>query len=540
MNKKTAGALVFSFVLLALPFSTSQAAVKAGDLCKKVGLTSIANGKKFTCIMSGKKIIWNKGVTIPVISPKPTQVPSSPSNVVVTSLSISKKDLRPGDTAVVLVSAASTSGIKEISGTLKSDSIPLLGIALGSLTSGNSFKGDWTISLKIPTNIEKGNYFIETVVTDLSGNSFQTEKLQLVIGLSQSNPTPTSSSLIDRQSQYIYRYQNGVLERKIANRTEFTSVDSRSESEFDLIRVNAYKNIRAGLSGDGSKSSQISFDWAISPNFPTSILNYTKTSIIQSGQYWSEIFKMPLVIPVQFFTEKDKDYLASTDMQFSGLLDILNTFDDPAFKNQVPWMSGGGGYWRFKGIDRALMNFQAPSYSNSELFVSHWPTTGAHEFMHVVQDYFLNPDRSNWTEALSDKQSYAHFREGSANTIGFALGMPNLGWYSDVSDWWVWKYSNQFGNWKPSSTEHDIVNLLIACESKFPTEAHEISYPLGSLLYEWVIGTYGLDSYLALVKNQSKYLDFGDNIQASLHMTKIELYERAAPYILHDWNRAKN
>lgn len=38
------------------------AAAKSGANCAKVGKTEITNGKKFTCIKTGKKIAWNKGV----------------------------------------------------------------------------------------------------------------------------------------------------------------------------------------------------------------------------------------------------------------------------------------------------------------------------------------------------------------------------------------------------------------------------------------------------------------------------------------------
>jgi len=542
MSRKTVGVLILSLVLSVLTSSFSHAAVKMGDPCKKVGLTSIANGKKFTCIKSGKRNIWNKGVAIPVILPKPTLPTSTPSKIEITSLTISKKDLAPGDLALVFLSAASTSGVKEISGTLKSDSIPLLGIAIGSLKSGTAFKGEWTISLKIPTNIQKGYYFIDTLVTDLSGNSIQGEKLQLAIGLSQTNQAPTAAPLIDRQSQYIYRFSNGVLERKIANVSEFTAADSRAESSFDPIRVKAYANIRAGLSNSSSKASKVSFDWTIRNSFPKSILEYTKQTVIESGDYWESVFESPIQIPVQFITELDRDYASTLEMRFSDTLDVLDTLAKPSFRNEVPWLGGGGGYWKYKGTFKALLNFQTVSYATSDYLVSHWPTTGAHEFTHIVQDYFIrNLDRSvNWTEYTADKRSYAHFREGSANTFGFALGLPNLGWYSDGMDWWVWKYTNQLGGWKPASKEADIIYLLNASESRFPNEAHEISYPLGSLLYEWIIGTYGLDSYMKLLANQIKYDDFGDNIKASLGMTKFELYEKAAPYILKSWNRAKN
>jgi hypothetical protein len=64
-----------SFVAMALILApvNAIAAVKAGDLCKKAGSTTTANGKKFTCIKSGKNLVWNKGVAI--AKPKPLATP---------------------------------------------------------------------------------------------------------------------------------------------------------------------------------------------------------------------------------------------------------------------------------------------------------------------------------------------------------------------------------------------------------------------------------------------------------------------------------
>ena len=50
----------------------SFAAAKAGAKCTKVGATSTVAGKKFTCIKSGNKLVWNKGVAIKAAAPKPT------------------------------------------------------------------------------------------------------------------------------------------------------------------------------------------------------------------------------------------------------------------------------------------------------------------------------------------------------------------------------------------------------------------------------------------------------------------------------------
>ena len=50
--------------------SNTYAAVKSGSACTKLGANSIVSGKKYTCIKSGKKLVWDKGVLIK----KPTVV----------------------------------------------------------------------------------------------------------------------------------------------------------------------------------------------------------------------------------------------------------------------------------------------------------------------------------------------------------------------------------------------------------------------------------------------------------------------------------
>ena len=70
---------VFVAAALFLVPLNAVAAVKAGDTCKKVGTTATANGKKYTCIKNGKKLVWSKGVAIakpiPAVTPTPTPTP---------------------------------------------------------------------------------------------------------------------------------------------------------------------------------------------------------------------------------------------------------------------------------------------------------------------------------------------------------------------------------------------------------------------------------------------------------------------------------
>jgi hypothetical protein len=66
--------LVALLLTLSLVTAPSFAAVKAGAKCTKAGATATAGGKKFTCIKSGTKLVWNKGVAIKA-APKPEANP---------------------------------------------------------------------------------------------------------------------------------------------------------------------------------------------------------------------------------------------------------------------------------------------------------------------------------------------------------------------------------------------------------------------------------------------------------------------------------
>ena len=68
--------IVIGCLVLTLNLSTATAAVKQGTTCKKLGQISTSAGIKYTCIKSGKKLIWSKGVSTKSVSPTATASPS--------------------------------------------------------------------------------------------------------------------------------------------------------------------------------------------------------------------------------------------------------------------------------------------------------------------------------------------------------------------------------------------------------------------------------------------------------------------------------
>jgi hypothetical protein len=72
-------------LVLTLNLSTAAAAVKPGTACKKLGQISTSAGIKYTCIKSGKKLLWNKGVGAKSTSPTAPASSSSSAGATPTS-----------------------------------------------------------------------------------------------------------------------------------------------------------------------------------------------------------------------------------------------------------------------------------------------------------------------------------------------------------------------------------------------------------------------------------------------------------------------
>jgi hypothetical protein len=63
MNKRVIAFLSVFSLSLSLPLIPANSAVKAGASCKTIGITSVSSGKTFKCVKSGKKLVWDKGIT---------------------------------------------------------------------------------------------------------------------------------------------------------------------------------------------------------------------------------------------------------------------------------------------------------------------------------------------------------------------------------------------------------------------------------------------------------------------------------------------
>ena len=124
-----------------------------------------------------------------------------------------------------------------------------------------------------------------------------------------------------------------------------------------------------------------------------------------------------------------------------------------------------------------------------------------------------------------------HFREGGANAVSYLTAFRNIGWGSDAADWMVWQRASYSRNWIDIKSLDDVLRMMIGTESHEPNEAWEMSYAIGALMYEWVIGTYGREGFVKLLNQLASASSFDQALQRSIGLTQSEFYSKSAPYV---------
>ena len=70
MNKKLIAFFSILSIFLSSPLIPANAVAKAGAKCAKAGNTEVVKDKSYTCVKTGKKLAWNKGVNKATLIPK--------------------------------------------------------------------------------------------------------------------------------------------------------------------------------------------------------------------------------------------------------------------------------------------------------------------------------------------------------------------------------------------------------------------------------------------------------------------------------------
>jgi len=310
-------------------------------------------------------------------------------------------------------------------------------------------------------------------------------------------------------------------------------------------KLKAYSEIRSRT--DSGNLDNVTLVYHASNSFPKDLKKLYISQVEYASKLLGPFFSKKEVMNIYMYTEKDEKLLRSHK--------ILSRYLDEHTPWFADWRQGryrehnlGLAAWYLEttpGVYEGHAGVLVSSEANAKSLRKYAIQVMPHEYWHVAQDYFFRAKFEDLYQKRTDKKMDGQdfysmhfpttFREGSANTISFALASNTKKEYLDL-------YAD-FIREKKQQTEVKLFATLTstaAVESalkkiedkrKF-SEAHEASYSLGSLLYEWLIAEYGFDAYKKIIENQMIGSKFEDNIKASLGMPVSELYKKAAPHIL--------
>ena len=117
--------------------------------------------------------------------------------------------------------------------------------------------------------------------------------------------------------------------------------------------------------------------------------------------------------------------------------------------------------------------------------------------------------------------------------------MPNVAWYSDELDHVMMRFLSGSDSKVQMRTSADAKKLLQDAENPLTELGTSAGYNVGPLLFEWFIAKYGVEKFLSLVKYTGTATSFDDALQQSVGVSKDQLYEAAAPYVLKSYQRVQ-
>ena len=416
--------------------------------------------------------------------------------------------------------------------TISAATVLVLALAVGSTSASVAPKPGSSCSPAGATKIVKG---LKYTCVKKGKKSTWGAGVATKTAKSQTTTTTIPADSLSYKGTMIYGLTDGVLTRK-ADSGKYFDTDSRSTSAFSTIRQKAYSELNP-KSADTSHPN-IEFIYDIRPSFPAALVTHSKRELDAAAALWNSYFTTKTKVYVSLVTEQDREYIKSNQWLQQNLPGNFSRFDS---KNERPFITGGGGYWETDGEWTGKIYLGTASYLDLTYINFEWPQVARHEFFHVVQDYAMFKNRRSRpsTQSEFNKIQPHHFREGGARTASFFTAFRNLGWSADAMDREVWARKNAARNWIDIKTVDDVIRMMIGTESNSPYDAFEMGYAIGAVMYEWLIGTYGLDGFKRLLDQLATAPSFDVALQNSIGLTQTAFYEKSAPYVFSVFEATK-
>ena len=359
------------------------------------------------------------------------------------------------------------------------------------------------------------------------------------------SPTPTTEADarktsdvpgLSRLGNYVYQYVDGIQERK--NASDFwRNTDARKESDFDPIRVAAFKSINQMERDSSLKNLNLIFD--IQENYPKEIAATIKSQVVKISQILSPILDEKLDVRIALFTEKDQEFIKNGLKQYGFSEEQFSILKDYVTLERFYSRGGtGGGTAGYRENEK--FGFYIGHTSSLATIDTYWPQVVPHEMAHVLQTYLSRGGGSIYPEGHPEGKWHGHFIEGSANTIGMASGFEHLGWYSDEMDKLLKSTIQGNANSGILKNASDAVALIEMIETRDNQMKESFSYSAGQFVWEFYIGKYGFNKYLELLRNLSKTANFNESLKLTIGKDRKAFYAEAGEYLFANWQRVSN
>jgi hypothetical protein len=308
-------------------------------------------------------------------------------------------------------------------------------------------------------------------------------------------------------------------------------------SPYEKTKLQAYNEIRKQISS--SAPINIKLNFIVSSNFPKDLQSKYIDQINLASLAYDQFFNPNTTINVYFQTEKDEKFIDATPILARNKQDFANFLKEWKLNRNKQHVVGlAASFNDFTGKLEGHTGVIVSSRTSEKIVTLYSEQVVAHEYFHVVQDYFkYKKDQKGYPGGVDEYQTIYRpiFREGSANTVATALSMGSFETYLLFYRALVAENKGE-GAWLPFKTltnKKNVISTLKLMElTRNDPAINFTQFVLGSLAFEWLIAEYGFDAYKKLIYNQSLDLDFNENLRLTLGIDSIQFYSLAANHIL--------
>ena len=324
---------------------------------------------------------------------------------------------------------------------------------------------------------------------------------------------------------------------------KFPKRNYASLSAYEKTKFLAYREIQK-LYKSGPLSS-ISHTYFLSKNLPAEFKSRYVNQTERAAKYYDQLFPKSVIVNAYYQTEKDEQYIKSHPVLSFDFEMFISWFKAWRAGKDLDHNIGLAAWYReFEGVTQGHTGVVLGSKAKLKNIRLYSEQVVAHEYFHVVQDYYkYERDRKGY-EGEDEFANYYPpiFREGSANTISFGVSMQS---FEDYLLFYQTFLAENIGKYQPKifnslTSKSKVISTLNLIEKRSnDPDAHWASYSLGALTFEWFIAKYGIEAFKRLIFNQKLGKTFEENIKISAGITLDQLYEGAAEHVFLGFNAAK-